>query len=445
VDDLQTNLTQVLNEMEITIADIPPSIAGLLEPNEIKTLKTMLIGGETTSQQVISKWANEVELLNFYGPTEVTISCMVNRIINKSCRGSTIGIPFPQTKAFILDQDLNSVKDGDIGELCFAGPQLSRGYLNVQDSQAFVAKVQGHDRIYRTGDLARRNSDGAFEFIGRIDTQMKINGYRVEAIEVENAILNASGIKQVTVGVMNRSRSSVRNVLVAWLVKDGSSCDYESAEWTFKVKELITKTRQACSIVLPRYMIPTIWIPVKEIPLTNNGKVNFKELVAFTETLSETMLQNFQSSESVLPSIDNDESPLSDAEVTLINVWAKLFSLDRKAIQKNDSFFGLGGDSILAIQVSKYLRTYGYYLTVSQIFSKPILFQMARNMVKKEELKNLESNKCDHEEPFDLLKSAHESSLSVLKEALENYNINIGSVEDVYPASPLQEGVVALI
>ena len=145
---------------------------------------------------------------------------------------------------------------------------------------------------------------------------------------------------------------------------------------------------------------------------------------------------------------DKDGMPLSDAEVTLVNVWSKLFSLNRAAIQRTDSFFGLGGDSLLAIQLSAYLRTYGYYLTVSQIFSEPVLFQMARNMVKKDESKNLEANKCSYAEPFDLLKSAHETSLSieeVLKETLENYNINIDSVEDVYPASPLQESVVSLI
>jgi fengycin family lipopeptide synthetase C len=316
----------------------------LTEQNEqtFSQLKHLIIGGEALSPSHVNRIRNvcpEVSIWNGYGPTENTTFSTCLHIQKTYELSIPIGRPVGNSTAYILNQWGVLQPVGAVGELCVGGDGVARGYLGRPDltKEKFVPHpFAPGDRLYRTGDLARWLPDGTIEYVGRIDDQVKVRGYRVELGEIESALRQIDGVKEAA--VLARTAQTGSKELFGYIsVKAGTNAE--------QVRSLLARS-------LPNYMIPAYIIEMETLPLTSNGKLNRKALPE----------PNFTSKQTYAP-------PRNDLEDQLVLIWQEVLGIQRIGIE--DSFFELGGDSIKALQVSARLGRYGLSLQVSDLFRHP--------------------------------------------------------------------------
>ncbi|NDU77703.1 amino acid adenylation domain-containing protein, partial [Actinomadura sp. DSM 109109] len=312
--------------------------AGLLDDDGRHRPSQLLLGGEAVSE---SLWAElravpGLAARNFYGPTESTVDTM-NQAVALSEHPS-VGSPYRNTRAYVLDRALQPVPAGVPGELYLAGAQLARGYLDRPglSAERFVADPYGApgDRMYRTGDLARWRPDGTVEYLGRTDDQVKIRGYRVEPGEIENVLAGRGGVAQAAV-VVREDRPGDRR-LAAYLV--GPDVD-------------VAAVRRYAAERLPDYMVPSLTV-LDELPLTVNGKLDRAALPApGTGTAA-------------------GRAPRSPREEILCGLFAEVLGVP--AVGAGDGFFELGGDSLTATRLAGRIRSaLGAELPVRAVFEAP--------------------------------------------------------------------------
>ncbi|WP_255407969.1 non-ribosomal peptide synthetase [Pseudonocardia sp. Ae717_Ps2] len=329
-------LVEYCGEHRVDVVNVTPTYAhhlfaaGLLDGPHVPPL--VLLGGEAVPESVWSRLRDTDGTwgYNLYGPTEYTINTLGAGTTDSPT--STVGTPITNTTAYVLDGWLRPVPDGVVGELYIAGTGLARGYLDRPDSTAerFVADPwTPGGRMYRTGDLVRRRGDGNLDFLGRSDDQVKIRGYRVEPAEVETALGAVEGVDQAAVVI--RTTGTTKR-LAAYLVGDP---DPETV-------------RDAVARVLPDYMVPTLWAVVDTLPLTVNGKLD-------TGALPEPEPIAHRAS----------RAPRTPLEQRLCAIVAAVLGLDTVGI--DDDFFGLGGDSLGAIDIAATARREGIELRVRDL------------------------------------------------------------------------------
>jgi amino acid adenylation domain-containing protein/non-ribosomal peptide synthase protein (TIGR01720 family) len=309
-----------------------------------------VIGGEPLSGERLTFWRDHapgLRLFNEYGPTETVVGCCVWEIpaAARPAGPIPIGRPIANCRIQILDSSFHPVPIGVPGELCIGGEGVCRGYLHLPDltAERFVPDPFGArgDRLYRSGDLARTLADGTLEYLGRIDHQIKLRGFRIEPGEIEAAISSLPGAREAV--VMAREDTPGDRRLVAYVTGDVSP----------------GALRQALRERLPDYMVPAAFVVLATLPLTPNGKLD----------------------KSALPSPDLrflggvGGEPETVAERGLAEVWARVLRLPTVGL--HDNFFALGGDSILALQVVSGARTAGLRLTPRQIFQHQTLVELA--------------------------------------------------------------------
>jgi amino acid adenylation domain-containing protein len=243
--------------------------AGVLTPERMPTLRTVMFAGEALPTRYLMEWMRnypEKCFFNAYGPTEATgvsLCHRIERIPQGAGERVPIGRPRADTRVLLLNDDLSPVGEGEVGELCLAGPCLAKGYLNdpLKTAQAFLEPGPGSsvtERCYRTGDLARQRSDGTFEYVSRKDHQVKIMGYRIELGEIEHTLVAIDGIDDAVVVVETEEHSGLEE-LVAY---------YEAAA-DLPLSALLAEIRRS----LPPYMAPRRYRRVAGIPRNNRGKV----------------------------------------------------------------------------------------------------------------------------------------------------------------------------
>lgn len=261
---------------EIDTLQITPSMVNMLEMYDsrmdwLKNIKILMIGGEPFPEKILTKLSSlkNIRIYNMYGPTETTIWSTVAELTGKE--KVNIGKPIANTEVSIRHDDGSLSKAGEIGEICISVVGLARGYVNdIPLTQRFFKNKNG-SRYYCTGDLGKLNDDGYLEYIGRIDNQVKINGFRIELEEIESVILKYDGINDVCVSVKKTERSES---LVAFVVKYGV-VDLD------KLKEFMRR-------YLPEYMIPSQIVIIREMKYTPNGKKDRKSLIEGMEDLFDT-------------------------------------------------------------------------------------------------------------------------------------------------------------
>ncbi|WP_410592315.1 non-ribosomal peptide synthase/polyketide synthase [Amycolatopsis sp. lyj-23] len=339
-------LVGYIAERRIDFLDLTPTYLRRLIPAGLLTdprhrPKILMLGGEALDDTLWRELAAaEVTVAhNFYGPTEYTVDAVSCRV-GETAR-PVLGRPLANTRAYVLDEDLRPVPTGVPGELCLAGAQLARGYLGRPGRTAgsFVANPFGApgERMYRTGDRVRWTADGQLEYLGRLDDQVKIRGFRVEPGEVEAALVRLPDVAAAVV-VANRPDGGHAR-LVAYVVGAG------------EVPPTADGLRAALRATLPDYLVPSAFVPIDAIPLTPQGKVDRRALPA--------------------PDAPSDGGrtyvPARTAvEHQLVAIWSEVLGQDRIGVE--DNFFGLGGDSILSIQVVAQARQAGLRLTSRDIF-----------------------------------------------------------------------------
>lgn len=352
-DDTKQNTESMWNYLEdnrITITDGTPSYFELLfNSNEgVVCTKEYLIGGEVLKPSLIkaiSEKTNEMNIYNVYGPTETTVdvTCYHCRPEDASADIVPIGMPITNTNIYIMNGNSLCGK-GMIGELCISGICVADGYFN-NDEQTKMRFIGSGDACYfKSGDLGYWNENGQIEVIGRSDSQIKINGYRIEIEEIENQILNYSEIKETKV-------IFVHNKLYGFVVADNEvSC---------------TSCIDYLSRKLPYYMIPCQIIQMEQLPRTVSGKVDGKELAQLAE-LAVTKIDEQE---------ETDE-PVTEEEKLLVEIYQKILGVDK--VKVTDNFYSLGGDSIQAIRIISMVNDYD--LKIKDILNYPQIRQLAKYM-----------------------------------------------------------------
>ncbi|HYN83767.1 MAG TPA: amino acid adenylation domain-containing protein, partial [Pyrinomonadaceae bacterium] len=321
-------------------------------------VKHLIVGGDA----VDPKWARRVlaegapaRFVNGYGPTESTTFAVCGEVteVAPDARSIPIGRPISNTEAYVLDARLEPVPVGVAGELYIGGEGLALGYLHrpALTADRFVPdpfRGEPGARLYRTGDLARRLPDGRIDFLGRLDHQVKLRGFRVELGEIESLLSRHAGVRE-TVVVVREEGGDKR--LVAYVVASAPGAPPAHAELRRHLKEQ-----------LPDYMIPAAFVTLDALPLTPNGKVDRRALPAPDESR---------------PELEADyEAPRTPTEELLASVWADLLGVGRVGVR--DDFFELGGHSLLATRVvSRVREACGVELPLRALFESPNVAALA--------------------------------------------------------------------
>ena len=327
----------------------------------LREVRQLLAGGDVLSPTAVNRVLAELpgtRLINGYGPTEnTTFTCcyMVEAPIPPG-RTVPIGTAISGTQVYVVDRTLRPVPALVPGELLAGGEGLARGYLGRPDltAERFVPSpfVEGGRRLYRTGDLVRRLPGGAIEFLGRIDRQVKIRGFRVEPGEIEAALTRHPAVAQTVVLV--REVASGDRRLVAYVVPAGAG-ELPASELRGWLAER-----------LPTYLIPGL-IPLPELPLTANGKVDRQALERMAEPAPGT------------PEREALDAPRTQVEELIAGIWAEVLGVGRVGV--HDDFFNLGGHSLLATRVvSRIVDTLHVDLPLSTFFEAPTVAGLAERL-----------------------------------------------------------------
>ncbi|WP_405487676.1 amino acid adenylation domain-containing protein [Nocardia sp. NBC_00511] len=323
-------LQSLLEQERVTHAFVTPRVLATLDPRGCPELRVVVTGGEGITKDVVADWAGRVALFNAYGPTEATIATHISDALTPG-GPVVIGVPVRGARCLVLDWALRPVPVGTVGELYTAGPGLARGYGRRSGLTAsrFVADPSGPPgaRMYRTGDLVRYRETGAsrvLEFVGRADDQVKIRGFRIELGEVQAAVAACAGVAACAV-VVREDVPGDRRLVGYVVVAAGSSLS-------------VSELREQVGRRLPAHLLPTTFVLMSALPLTVSGKLDVKALPA----------PDFSS-------VGVGRGPRDAREELLCGLFAEVLGVARVGI--DDSFFELGGDSILSIQlVSRALR-----------------------------------------------------------------------------------------
>ncbi len=329
------------------------------------SLRYVVLGGEPITMPRLIDWLEqpeiEAKIVNTYGPTECTDICTFyvveepSRFINHPV---PLGRPIDNIQLYILDQQLQLVPIGAVGELCIAGAGVGMGYINDPEmteqkfrSPSFTADPVVQVRLYKTGDLARYQPDGTIEFLGRIDHQVKIRGFRVELGDIEAALNQHPNIHEAVVIAQETAMGGKR--LVAYFV---------ATDLPQKSQQFLHTLRQYLQQRLPDHMIPAIFVPLDQLPLTPNGKVN-------RQALPEPPRQ--------ITRVTHQAAPQSDTQKALAAIWQEELQLDQVGI--DDNFFELGGHSLLLVNIQRQLADseLGHNLTVVDLFRYPTIRSLA--------------------------------------------------------------------
>jgi amino acid adenylation domain-containing protein len=290
-----------------------------------------LCGGEALSSELAQALLRQTgELWNMYGPTETTVWSTAYRL-NREHAEPLLGGPIDNTSLYVLDSGLNPVPLGVPGELYIGGAGLARGYLGkpALTAERFIPDRFGAPggRLYRTGDTVRVRADGALEYLGRVDNQLKIRGYRVEPGEIEARLRELPSVRDAVVVAQQVFTGDQR--LVAYVAARQESADPAPA---------IDEYRSALRRVLPEYMVPQHFVPLERLPLTPNGKLDRKRLPAFEPARSDR------------PHV----AARTPTELQLAALFAEVLGVP--AVGIHDNFFELGGHSLLATQLVSRIR-----------------------------------------------------------------------------------------
>jgi amino acid adenylation domain-containing protein len=355
-------LVKLITEQQITVIGLVPSILRVLLDEQgienCQSLKHITCGGEALPVELIERFFTKLNLdnvlYNCYGPTEASIDAT----FWKCQRGNNyvlapIGCPVTNTQIYILDEDLQPMPVGESGELYIGGAGLARGYLNRPDltKEKFILNPFSKEpgaQLYKTGDLARYLDDGNIEYIGRLDSQIKIRGFRVELGEIEAVLSQHPSVEQSVVTVREDVPGDKR--LVAYVVLDSEQT------------AIIDRLRHFLKQRLPDYMVPSAFVMLEALPMTPNGKVDRRSLPEPPQTRQEA--------EAIV-------APRDEAELQLANIWEKVLGIQPIGIR--DNFFDLGGNSLLALRlVPQVEKAFKKNLPLATFFQNPTIEQLAK-------------------------------------------------------------------
>lgn len=375
-------LVALLERAAVTYMLIPPAYLAYCPYRELPALHTIVVAGEAPQAEVINKWQQTKRIVNAYGCTEDTVHAVCG-VLTPDCSTNNVGYPIQGISCYLLNEQLQPTPLGEIGELYIGGHQLTDGYFNRPElNQAkfidnpFVSpedKAKGFNtRLFKTGDLMQRTADGRLLFIGRSDFQIKINGIRIEAGEIEAVLKQCTQVKQAIVTAQTHKE---RKLLVAYV-----QC--ETPE-TLDIAEVYMVLRAQ----LPEYMVPAIIIPLKRFPVNLSGKIDRLQLP-----------QPIWEEENVLSS-----SWKSEREQQLATEWQAL--LGARPLQSDSHFLQEGGDSIALLQLALQLNErFHLSLKAADLYAHPTFGQQVALIEERQRIaqQKLEIPRADRSLPIPL-------------------------------------------
>lgn len=335
-------LVDMIEMNSISHIELPASVLAVLPNRTLPDLKVVISGGEQASEKLVQAWGEGRIFYNAYGPTETCITATIAQLDPAQPTPNCIGRLLPNLKAFILDENLQIVPKGEVGEICIAGIGLAQGYLEEhnQTERAFITLPIGGEsiRLYRTGDKGRITPQLDLEFLGRLDRQIKLRGYRIELEEIESQLRAIPFVKQAAVIVK-------RQTLFAYLVLETIIPEVETVLYQYLAKKLAP------------YMIPSQFHILDTLPTNRNGKIDY-------HYLSTLLLKH------------SEDTVLTDTEQVLKNIWADL--LDFRDFNRDDNFFSLGGHSLLVGRViARVEKQLSLRLSFNDVFNHPTIAELA--------------------------------------------------------------------
>ena len=358
---------ELLRSRGITVVTLPPSILAALPSESFPDLHTVVTAGEACSKELVSRWQPGRKFINAYGPTESTVCATMGTCVDADQKPS-IGRPIDNVRVYLLNEQMQPVPVGVAGELHIAYDGLARGYINRPELSAerfipdpFAAEAGG--RLYKTGDRARYLRDGRIDFLGRIDNQVKVRGYRIEPGEIEHVFKQHPAVMDIVVIVREDTPGDKR--LAAYLVAQAGKV-LEASELRSFGKEK-----------LPTYMMPSSFVVLPTLPLTPNGKVDRKALPAPDKSDAHTDAP-------YLP-------PQTELERIITDIWQHVLRIEHVGL--NDNFFDLGGHSLLMIQVQGKLRgALNRSIAITDLFKYPNVSDLVAFLSDKESTAPLLTN-----------------------------------------------------
>lgn len=443
-EDRLNDINEVIRTMRINYAGLTPSVGRILDADVIASLSGLGLGGEAVSARDANHWGKETRIIIGYGPCECTIGCTVNSSAATGREYLSIGPGNGAAMWIANPNDHNElVPVGAVGELLVEGPIVGQGYLNdtektaaafindppwlVTDHKEYAGR-QG--RLYKTGDLGRYDPDGlgGIVFVGRKDTQVKLRGQRVELGEIESqlkAVLPSEA--NVIAEVITPKDYGGQPMLVAFVAfqpKGHGQAELALDEISSELSSVLTKANADVAKTLPRYMVPTTYIPVNLMPVLISGKTDRKQLRAFGATVDLRQLDQGAASTA--------SRELNELEKRLQQAWAETLKLVAEAIRPDDNFFALGGDSLAAMRLVSVCRAQDLDLSVISTFGNPTLSAMATVVQPC-------SSQVQEEIPeFSLIS---QSVGSARLEAAEACGVDQADVQDIYLCTPTQESL----
>jgi amino acid adenylation domain-containing protein len=354
------DVIRLLRDRDISVATLPPSLLAVLPDAELPGLRTLISAGEALTPGIVDRWSRGRRLLNAYGPTETTVCATVSEPL-RSGSVIDIGQPLPNIRVYILDAGLRPTPAGVVGELHVGGEPLARGYAGQPDVTAArflpdpFAASEGA-RMYRTGDRARRAHDGRIEYLGRVDFQVKLRGYRVELEEIDARLERLPHVARACT-IVREDRAGDRR-LVAYVVARGAQKP--------EPRDLLAALRSE----LPDYMLPSPIVVLDAFPLTSSGKVDRARLPA--PGLARAVMT------------EGAVTPRNDTERAIAAIWSDVLQLG--AIGVHDNFFDLGGHSLLMLQAhGKLKQAFAKEISMIQMFGYPTIETLADFFTRVEE------------------------------------------------------------
>jgi amino acid adenylation domain-containing protein len=431
-DDRRNDLAGAIRDLRVNFLSITPSLARTLDPTAVPSVVKVFFGGEALSEDDITRWRDDIEVRNAYGPTECTVVSTVSLRGEDFTLRPTLGHTYG-LNAWVMSciQPDTLAPIGALGELVLEGPLVGRGYLKNPEktAAAFICDppwlLQGEPsqvlgrrgRLYKTGDLVKSDGQGRLSYIGRIDGQRKIRGQRIELEETEfHARKFLDPHFSVAAEVIETTVAGQKSqVLMMFLSAKNNSHNELSPI-------LKDDLRKSLSRALPIYLVPSAFVFLEQIPLTVSGKVDRKSLQQIgAKTKAIETRQRRQGAE-----------PYTEAEKVLSRLWCDALGLTEEMVGRQDSFLDLGGDSLAAIRLVGAARQQGLPLSVALIFQNPQLDEMAAVLDEARDDQDVCAAKLTYHP------AAIPSNLPSISEVTTQLSVTDEAIENILPVTDFQ-------
>ncbi|KUM66410.1 hypothetical protein ACN42_g629 [Penicillium freii] len=448
-------LASTINALRANWLELTPSVVRILSPASVPTVQSLLLVGEPLSQENIATWAGKVQLINAYGPAECSVVSTIQPCVNAS-DPLNIGRSHSGHCWIVNPRNHDQLQPmGAAGELFISGPLVGRGYLNCPDQQGYIQApswaaeygVSQTERFYRTGDIVSCNiDDGSLRYIGRKDRQIKLHGQRIELQEVEHhAQQYRDGLVAVADVVLPGGDPSGA-VLTLFVAPEthtlGSNHDQKDlmAQIDDDFRALWQGMQEFLRERLPSFMVPNKFIPMHRFPLSHTGKLDRKTLVNLA-----SQINSYSSSPSFSEQLPPTPDEMNEEEMSMIakgrceiekilrTLFAGVVGIPRSQVSSGSDFFSLGGTSLRAIELVARARSQDLAITATDVIMLKTPARIASVATRCDELPSIS--------PFTLLSNA---CLQLVERTTEQLGREGIKVEDMYPCTPLQAGMMSL-